>query len=408
MSEQTFLPAQDQAEQQDTGSSQPKPARSYSQEHPRAKWVLLLLVIALAVAAYFVWKHYASRESTDDAQIDGNIVPVASRVGGTVIKINAKENQEIEASSVLVQLDSRDYEVALQKAEAQLADARATAHAARMEVPIMSTTTASQLSNAKAAVQAALKEVADARARQQEAEANYEKAASDVRRYAELVQQDEIPRQQYDTAVTTEKAARAAVDSRQASVAAAESRVTQAESQVSAAETAPQHVAVTQARANSTDAAVQQAEAAVRQARLNLNYTVIKAAVSGVISKKENVQLGQIVQPGQPLMAIVPLDDIWVTVNFKENQLKDMRVGQPATIHVDAYGRDYRAHVDSIGAATGARFSLLPPENATGNYVKVVQRVPVKLLFEKGEDPQHLLRPGMSVVPTVMTNVGTQ
>lgn len=403
MAEQEILPAQEQAEQQQAGRSQPKPARSFSQEHPHAKWILLLLVIALAIAGYFAWRHYASRETTDDAQIDGNIVPVAPRVTGTVVKINVEDNQEVQAGAVLVELDPRDYEVALQKAEAELADARAAAHAARTGVPIMSTTTASQLSNAKAALEAALKEVADARARQQEAEANYEKAASDVRRYTELVQQDEIPRQQFDTAVSAEKAARAAVESRRASVAAAESRVTQAESQVKAAGTAPEQIAVTQAHANSADAAVQQAEASVRQAKLNLEYTVIKAAVSGVISKKDNVQLGQIIQPGQPLMAVVPLDDIWVTVNYKENQLKHMRPGQPATIHVDAYGRDYRGHLDSIGAATGARFSLLPPENATGNYVKVVQRVPVKLRFEKGQDPQHLLRPGMSVVPSVIT-----
>ena len=401
MAEPEILPAQQKGQEQRRSESEP--ARSYFQEHPQAKWVLLFLVVALVVAAYFLRKHYATRESTDDAQIDGNIVPAASRVSGTVIKINAQDNQEVEAGAVLVELDPRDYQVALQKAEAQLADAQATAHAARAAVPITTTNTASQLGNVKAAAQAASTEVADARARQAEAEANYEKAAADVKRYAELVKNDEIPRQQYDAAVAAEKAARAAVESRQAGVAVAQSRVTQAESQVSAAQTAPQQVAVTAARASGAGAAVLEAEAAVRQAQLNLEYTVIKAAVRGVISKKENVQLGQIVQPGQPLMAIVPLDDIWVTVNFKENQLKNMHPGQPATIHVDAYNRDYRAHVDSIGAATGARFSLLPPENATGNYVKVVQRVPVKLVFEKGQDPQHLLRPGMSVAPTVMT-----
>ena len=288
MAEQAILPAQQPGEeQQHARRSEPEPARPYFQEHPQAKWVLLFLVVALAVAAYFLRKHYATRESTDDAQIDGNIVPAASRVSGTVIKINAQDNQEVEAGAVLVELDPRDYQVALQKAEAQLADAQATAHAARAAVPITTTNTASQLGNVKAAAQAASTEVADARARQAEAEANYEKAAADVRRYAELVKNDEIPRQQYDAAVAGEKAARAAVESRQAGVAVAQSRVAQAESQVSAAQTAPQQVAVTEARASGAGAAVQEAEAAVRQAQLNLEYTVIKAAVSGVISKKK-------------------------------------------------------------------------------------------------------------------------
>ena len=228
---------------------------------------------------------------------------------------------------------------------------------------------------------------------------------------------EEISQQQYDAAVAAADASRAAVDSAQAQASEAEegvrvaqsrierdrAKVAQAEATVRSARTAPQQVAMTRARSESAAARVQQARAALEQGQLNLQYTTVKAPLGGVVSRKA-VEIGQIVQPGQPLLAVVPLEDIWVTANFKETQLKEMRPGQKAVVSVDAYGRrEYQGHVDSIAAATGARFSLLPPENATGNYVKVVQRIPVKIVFEKGQDPEHLLRPGMSVVPTVIT-----
>jgi membrane fusion protein (multidrug efflux system) len=377
--------------------------RSYFREHPRAKWILLFILIVAAVVGYVLWRHYAVREDTDDAQIDGNIVPIAARVSGWVTEINVQDNQFVKAGTVLVRLDPKDYQVALDRAQAELEDAEANFQAADVGVPVTSTTTTSQLRNAEAALAAARQEVEMANARLIEAEANHSTAAADLARYAQLVQKNEIPRQQYDTAVSGEKAAQAVVNAAQAAVATAQSHVRQAEAQVRAAETAPQQIAITRARAGAAEATTKRARAALEQAKLNLQYTTIVAPVDGIISKKQNVQLGQIVQPGQPLLAIVPLDDIWVTANFKENQLKNMRPGQPATIHVDAYDRDYSGHVDSIGAASGAKFSLLPPENATGNYVKVVQRVPVKLVFEKGQDTEHLLRPGMSVVPTVAT-----
>lgn len=389
--------------QEDVEQPRREKARSYFQAHPHAKWVLLVILVVAAIGGYLLWRHYATRESTDDAQIDGNIVPIASRVSGWVTEINVQDNQLVKAGTVLVRLDPKDYHVALDRAKAELADAEANFRAAKVGVPMTSTTTTSQLRNTEAALAAAQQEVEMANARLIEAQANHSKAAADLQRYRQLVEKSEIPRQQYDTAVTNEQAARATVNAAQAAVATAQSHVRQAETQVRTAETAPQQVAITRARAGAAEATAQRARSAVEQAELNLRYTTIVAPVDGVISKKQNVQLGQIVQPGQPLLAIVPLDDIWVTANFKETQLKNMRPGQHATIHVDAYGRDYNAHVDSIGAATGARFSLLPPENATGNYVKVVQRVPVKLVFEKGQDPEHLLRPGMSVVPTVFT-----
>jgi membrane fusion protein, multidrug efflux system len=403
MPEQEVIPRPKQQEQEDEERPRHEKARSYFQEHRRAKWGLLAILAVAAVAGYFLWRHYASRETTDDAQIDGNIVPIAAKVTGTVMEINVQDNQWVKAGTVLIRLDPRDYQVALDRAEAELGDAEATSRAAQAGVPITSTTTASELRNMEAAEAAARQEVDMANARLAEAEANYARTTADLERYRQLVEKNEIPRQQYDTAVTNEKASRATLDATRAAVASAQSRVRQAEAQVRAAGTGPQQVAVTRSRAGAAAAMVQRARSAVEQAHLNLEYTTLTAPVDGVISKKENVQLGQIIQPGQPLLAVVPLEDIWVTVNFKETQLKNMRPGQHASIHVDAYDRNFDGYVDSIGAATGARFSLLPPENATGNYVKVVQRVPVKLVFEKGQDPHHLLRPGMSVVPTVST-----
>jgi membrane fusion protein (multidrug efflux system) len=382
--------------------SRTRRAQGYFRAHPRAKWVVLALILIVIVLGYAVWSYYASRESTDDAQIDGHIVPVSARVGGTVEKVNVDDNQYVVAGTVLVQLDPTDYQVAVDRARAELNDAMATLQAARTGVPLAHTTTSSTLSNAQASLRAARQEVTASEARLREAEAQYKLASDDVRRFAQLIKKDEIPQQRYDTAVTTEQQSAAAVDAARAAVANAESHVAQAQAMVQAAESAPQQVAITRAKAGSAEANVARLQSALQQAELNLQYTVIRAPVTGVISKK-TVEPGEVIQPGQPVLAVVNLEDVWVVANFKETQLKNMHAGQPAKVEVDAYGRTYNGHVDSIGGATGARFSLLPPENATGNYVKVVQRVPVKIVFEKGQDPQHLLRPGMSVVPTVIT-----
>jgi membrane fusion protein, multidrug efflux system len=377
-------------------------ARSYFQQHPAARWLLLLLVMGVIVCLVRVWRYYSVRESTDDAQIDGYIYPVSARVSGTAIKVNFDDNTYVEKGTVLAELDPTDYQVALQRAQADLADAEATATAARTNVPITHTGTSSQLSMAQAAVATAQKEELAARARVADVEAKYKKAASDLRRMQQLIGKDEISQQQYDAAVAAEQAAKATVDAERANVAAAQSRVVQAEASARSAQTGPQQVAVMRSRAGAAEAAVQHAQAAVAQAQLNLRYTTIRAPVSGIVSQR-NAEVGQTVQAGQPLFGIVDLENLWVTADFKETQLKDMRPGQPARVQVDAYGRTYSGHVDSLGGATGARFSLLPPENATGNYVKVVQRIPVKIVFDKGQDPQHQLRPGMSVVPTVLT-----
>lgn len=378
-------------------------ASSYFRTHPASLVVLVLVIIAVVAAGAYVWHYYSIRESTDDAQIDGHIVPVSARVGGTVIDVEVQDNQQVAKGAVLVKLDPQDYEVALSRARADLANAQSAALGARTGVPITSTTTTSGLSSAQAGLNAAKRQADAARARVREAEANFNRVAADLKRAQMLIAKDEISQQQYDAAVATERSAAASVDAAHAGVAAAEAQIAQAEAAVRSSQTGPQQIAVTRSRAAEADASVKRAEASVRQAELNLQYTVVRAPYDGVVSKR-SVEPGQVVTQGQPLFALVNLDDIYTTANFKETQLRQMCPGQSAIIHVDAYDRDYKGHVDSLSGATGARFSLLPPENATGNYVKVVQRLPVKILFEKGEDPNHQLRPGLSVLPTVMVS----
>jgi len=264
------------------------------------------------------------------------------------------------------------------------------------------TSTSSDVRTAEAGLAAAQQQVAAAQAQLRDAQARHNLAVQDVGRFKQLVVKNEISQQRYDTAVTAEQQAAASVDAARAAVADAQSRVAEARARLASSRTAPQQVSIMRYRAGAADAQVARAQAALDLAKLNLQYTTVRASFNGIVSKK-TVEPGQVLQPGQPLMALINLDDLWVTANYKETQLRQMRPGQPATIHVDAFGRDYNGHVDSLAGASGARFSLLPPENATGNYVKVVQRIPVKIVFEKGQDPEHLLRPGMSVEPTVIT-----
>jgi len=370
----------------------------------------------LAIVAVLLYRYFASYESTDDAEIDGYIYPVSSRVPGYVVRVTADDNQFVQAGTVLAQLDPKDYDVAVVNAKATWANVRAASLGARITVPLTSVNTSSQLSsaqsdvvNAEAGLAVAERQFDAAQAALRQAEANDLKAQDDVTRYKPLAEKDEIPQQQYTQAVDTQKATAAAVEGSRASAAAAEqavngarTRVAQAEAGLSYAETRPQQISLQQSRAQAADAQVEQAQAALQQSELNLQYTTVVAPVSGVVGQR-TVQPGQNVSPGQQLMTIVPLttDNTWVTANFKETQLTYMKPGQPARISVDTYHQSYDGHVLNIGGATGARFSLLPPENATGNYVKVVQRIPVKIVFDKGPDPQHPLRPGMSVEPKV-------
>jgi len=390
-------------------------------EKKRRRTILLkvglpVLVLAVVVTGGLLYLHSTRWESTDDAQIDGYIYPVMSRVPGYVQRVTVNDNQYVEAGTVLVQLDPKDYEVALAAARATMANQEANAVAAGINIPLTSVNTSSQLSSARAAVDnasaglaAAQEQFAGAQAFLREAEANDLKAQDDVERYRPLAEKDEIPQRQFTQAVASQKSTAAAVEAARASTAAAEQAVTQArarladvEASLKYADTRPQQISVQQSRADAARAQVQQAAAALEQAQLNLQYATIVAPVSGIVGQR-SVQPGQYLSAGEQLLSIVPLDaeNIWVTANFKETQLREMRPGQPVTISVDTYGRKYDGHVDSIAAATGSRYSLLPPENATGNYVKVVQRIPVKILFTAGQDPAHLLRPGMSVEPAV-------
>jgi membrane fusion protein, multidrug efflux system len=393
------------------------------------KWVLGILVLAgIATGGYIVWDRLSRVETTDDAQIDGSIFPLSPRVAGHVIKVAVQDQAAVKADDVLVQLDPRDFEVAVAKAKAELADAEATLASARSDIPVLSVSTASALSGARSSVQDATVQVSwaeqalgAARARLKTAEANVRvaeananKAAQDVERYKTLVARDDIPRQQYEKAVADAEAARASVDAQKAAVTEAQqnvlaaeksveqarTRVGQANATVEGAMTGPQQVKSSESRAQAAEAKVAQKRAEVEQAELNLKYTTISAPSTGIVARR-SVEVGQYVQPGQLLLEIVDLSHVWVVANFKETQLKDMKVGQSADIAVDANGRTYKGHIESLAGASGARFSLLPPENATGNYVKVVQRIPVIIGFDSGQNNDLALRPGMSVTPTV-------
>ena len=388
--------------------------RQFQQRNPRLRLALILGGIVLLVALVFLWRYFGSYESTDDAQIDGHLNPISARVSGHVIKLLVNDNQYVEAGTPLVQIDPRDYEVARDQARADFADAAATAEAAQVNVPITSVSTGSQVSSAEADVEsaragisAARQQLDSARSQLQGAEANNAKAQSDLVRYKQLVDKQEISQQQFDQALAQARWNASTVDSARANAAAAEQEVRQAQAKLAQAEanlrsanTAPQQLAAIRSRAQSAQATAQKKKAALEQAQLNLQYTLVVAPAAGVVSNR-TVEVGQNVQPGQELMKIVNLDDIWVTANFKETQLRAMRVGQPVTISVDATGSEYKAHIQSLAGASGALFSLLPPENATGNYVKVVQRLPVKITFDQGETKGHVLRPGMSAEPKV-------
>jgi len=393
------------------------PGRPPARRAKRGKKILLVVLgLALVAISVPLYRYYIARESTDDAQIDGYIYPVSSRVSGYVTRVTVDDNQYVQAGTVLVQLDPKDYEVAVANAKATLANDQASAAVQVTNVPLTSVNTSSSLSsaqadveNARAGLAAAQRQFDATQASLRQAEANDLKAQDDVNRYKPLAAKDEIPQQQYTQAAHSQEATAAAVEAARASAAAAEqavtqarARIAQAQAQLQYAETRPQQIAVQRSRAQAAEAQIQQATAVFEQAQLNLQYTTIVAPVSGVVGQR-SAQVGQNVSPGQQLMTVVPLgsENIWVTANFKETQLTYMRPGQPAKISVDTYGRTYDGHVLNIAGASGARYSLLPPENATGNYVKVVQRIPVKIVLEKGQDAEHLLRPGMSVEPNV-------
>lgn len=397
----------------------------------RVAILVCVVVVMAALAGGLAW-FTAGKEGTDDAQVDAHVTPVASRVGGTVLKTFVIENQAVEVGALLVEIDARDYAVALERARAELADADAAASMARANLPITQATATGGAASAREAIaraQAAIEEahkgvdaaaarVTAAQARVVETEVIVKRATKDADRLRGLLAKDEIAQQQFDAVAAGADAARASRDAAQAfeseaaaGIRAAESRLVQAQSAerqaqagLTSADTVPQQVAAARARLGSAEAHVQQARVQLQQAELNVRDTRITAPAAGIVSRK-SVEPGQVVAAGQSLMAVVALDAVWVTANFKETQVEAMRPGQAVTLDVDAYkGHEFRGHVDSVSPATGSRFSLLPANNATGNFVKVVQRVPVKILVDSGQDATHVLRPGMSVVSTVRTH----
>ncbi|HUL35273.1 MAG TPA: HlyD family secretion protein [Candidatus Eisenbacteria bacterium] len=416
MAEQNTPPSKSEKEDKldDLASKDTLPRlRSYQRTKIRKRLIFLIVGLVVVIGGFFLWRYLSSYESTDDAQVDVHLYPVSARISGYVVKVNVNDNQHVEKGAVLVEIDPTDYEVAVAQAKADLANAEANAQSLNITVPITSVSTESQLrytasdvENAQAGIVAAEKQLVAARAQLEQAQANNVKAQDDLTRYKMLVDQREVSEQIYDQALAAAKAGTATVAAMQANVAASEQAVQQARSRLVAAQanhqsaqTGPQQVSSTRAKARAAIADVQQKEAQLQQAELNLQYTKIVAPVSGEVNK--TVVVGMNVQPGQQMLTVVPLDQVWITANFKETQLRNMRVGQKATIHVDSSGKTYNGHVDSIAGATGPLFSLLPPENATGNYVKIVQRIPVKIVLEPGENKDLRLRPGMNVVPDV-------
>jgi membrane fusion protein (multidrug efflux system) len=373
------------------------------------RWIFLAALVVLIVGSVLLWHYMSGFESTDDAQVDVHLYPVSARISGYIQNVNVGDNQWVDTGSPLVEIDPTDYQVALARAQAALATSEAAAKSLNIDVPVSSVDTSSQLKftssdikNAEASIQAAEKQAAAAHARVLEAQAENVKAQDDVTRYHLLLVKEEVPKQVYDhayAAAATDVAAIAAAEADEAAaeqaVQEAHSRLTEAEARYEDAQAGPQRVDATRARALSALADVKQKAAAVEQAQLNLEYTKIPAPITGEVTKK--VVVGLNVDPGEQLLTVVPLDQVWITANFKETQLKHMRVGQKASIELDSNGRTYNGHVDSIAGATGPIFSLLPPENATGNYVKIVQRVPVKIVLEPGENRDHQLRPGENV-----------
>jgi membrane fusion protein (multidrug efflux system) len=412
---------QPRADQPKADQPEPKPepkkeTGSFVRNHPIKLVVLVVVLVAAGFGGFLLLQYLGSYVSTDDAEVGAHINAVTSRINGTVVGVYAEDNQFVKAGQTLVDIDPRDYKVALVQADAQLNQAQAGARAQNPNVPITETsqetniTSASEdITNASAALSGAKQSYESAVAQLRQAEANYDKAASDEARYHELVQKDEVSKEQYDEKLAAKKAQKAIVDAQHANADAAKETIAQREAALAQARqrsdetrtNAPRAVAIQQAQLVSRQADAERAKADVDQALLNISYTKILAPVSGIVGRR-SVEVGQQVAPGQQLAGITDLNDIWVTANFKETQLKDMKPGQSAKIHVDAINADFNGYVESLAGASGAIFSLLPPENATGNYVKVVQRMPVRLRFKEGQAGLDRLRPGMSVEPKVM------
>jgi membrane fusion protein, multidrug efflux system len=388
---------------------------SMAEGRRRTLLVAALLGSLILLGAGSFWLYSRSYESTDDAQVDGHLNGITARIDGDVKVVLVEENQSVHAGDVLVELDPRDYQVALEQAQAELLKAQAEERAEHPNLPITQSasqttvsTSQSEVVNAEAGVAAAERDQFASQSRLQEVEANSAKAQADVERYKALVDKNEVSRADYDQMVATAKALAASVNSARASAEAAQKVVDQRKAQLDQARSrmemanvaAPNQVAISKANLQSKQAVVQEMKAQVDRAQLDLSYCKIFAPVSGVISKR-TVEVGEHVSKGQRLVTLADLGDLWVTANFKESQVKQMHSGQSVTIFVDAFDQKFDGTVEAMPGSTGSVISLLPPENASGNYVKVVQRLPVRIRFKPGQQGLDRLRPGMSVVPKV-------
>ena len=407
-----------------------KPERPKRSPRSNVLAVIVIGLIVLVAAGTWYWLHTAGRVSTDDAQVDGHIAPISSRIPGSVLEVLVDNGIMVKAGQVLVRIDPRDYQARVDQAKAALVVAEGNARAAQAGVPLARGTTTTGVAQAQSQVaaaeaelegaqtsftQASTSEIEVARAKVASAEATYTRAHADVERMRPLAAKAEISQLQFDAYVAAERVAAADLKQRQDELRSAEQGATTQQQAVKSAQArvAAARVAVAQARANeeqvkvssaqaqAVSASIEQARANLAMAELDLSYTNIVAPVDGEVTKK-TVEVGQSVQAGQALMAVVPLRDVWVTANFKETQLAGVRAGQSAEVKVDMYGRTIAGRVDSIAGATGAKLSLLPPENATGNFVKVVQRIPVKIVFDRLPEGV-VLRPGMNVDATIIT-----
>jgi membrane fusion protein (multidrug efflux system) len=403
---------------QNANAQQPEKPEAPPKNNSRRKFIIIIVVVVLVIgAALFYWRSTFT-EDTDDAQVNGNLYQVSSRVSGQVIHVDVEEQQFVHQGDPIAEIDPKDSQVALEQAEANLANAQAEYQQAVVNVPITSVqtnttiqTSSSDVLGSQASVEQAQAQVQVNKAKVLSAAAQAQKSALDVQRYTPLVAKDVISKQQFDAAVAQAAADQGSLDAAQRDVKAQEStvslmrqRLAQSQSQqVQSEKNGPKQVAVQQARAAAALASIKVAQAKVDQAQLNLNYTKIVAPITGIVSNK-SVAVGENLSVGQSLMTIVPLTDLWVTANFKETQLKQMHKGQEVDIEVDALGgRKFTGKVEEIGGATGSSLSLFPPENATGNYVKVVQRIPVRINFTNldQENKDFALRIGMSVEPKV-------
>jgi membrane fusion protein (multidrug efflux system) len=374
------------------------------------------LAIVVLVGGVLAWMYFSSYESTDDAQVDGHLHQVSARISGTIIHVNpdVEDSHYVEAGTVLAEIDPADYQADRDRAQADFARLQASSVAAEKDISVTSSGSNGRLDLANASVNEAQDSVATekaslqvAQARLAQAQANFTRAENDRQRYERLLAKHEISQSEYDRVATESATDNEGVAAAKADLIAGQQRIAQAQSRLAerkadllSAGSAPQQIASTRAKATAAVSEAARAHAQLTTSQLNLSYTKIIAPVSGIIGRK-TVEEGQRVQPGQQLLTIIPVDDLWITANFKETQLQKMKPGQAVTIRADASGQEYHGHVDQLGGATGSKFSLLPAENATGNYVKVVQRVPVRIVLDQGQNADHRLRPGMSVEPKV-------